>query len=154
MKINIIMDNNYVLTNYVNINPLSSELSEYLATHHKVIQRPVNTLEGIALDAEVKHLRCMNILTSFEYNDVPKVLAEWCKKIRHKGEITIIDVDSIELSKAFINNTVALDYYNMIGSGKSKLTITYVAHLLSELGFKIVNQKFENLRFIITGVRL
>jgi hypothetical protein len=109
------------------------------------------------LDSECRTIVCDHYLSSFAYNDIPKLLDLLLKKIRINGELEIIDQDFDMISRQLFMSGTTPEINKMIFSQnpiiKSALSLKLVEDMIPRTGFVVTKKSFNNFEFSLTVQR-
>lgn len=154
MKINILTNNEYALANYVNLNPMTDVLSDYMKQHASVTKvDDLTQLEHIVDFGEAEEIRIIDVINHIRPEALAPFIGYICKKVAHKGTIVITAYDSVEICISFLNGSIDINKLNSLCAGNSHTTLSYVKELLIKNGFVVQHMRFDDLKFTIVGVR-
>ena len=129
------------------------ELSNYTNYHN------VPALSREVMDNEAREIICENFLSSFDYNDVPKLLEFIFNKIRLEGTLTIREPDFNLISRQFFREEVDTKLVNDIVFSENQilkcfLTLESVEQLVQADRFKVVSKEFDSHNFTLKIKRI
>lgn len=155
MKINLIMDGMQVLPNYLNLSPVVDGLDPYLANHSQCIKGNTHSLDQWVDDGEAEQIRAVNVLEYYKFEEVPAVLANWCKKVAHNGTFTLICYDAHEVCRLFHLGHITFEQLNeyIYKNKNSLLTLPIVSQLIATYGLTPKTKKYTGPQFILEAVR-
>ena len=128
------------------------ELQNY-NTYHQI-----TTFSRAVSDNEAREIICENFRSSFDYNDVPKVLSMLLGKLRVGASLTIIDHDIRLISRQVYREEVDINTLNSVVFSdkqivKSFLTLEAIEDLIPPTDFKIMSKDFGSKTFTLTMKR-
>ena len=156
MKVNLLIDNPNVLSDYLNLDPCMSEGGDAR------IKADISDLDEYVEDNECEELRVHNVLTYFDSNKVDNMLNNWIKKLRLNGKISVSDVDIEQVFKAYQRCGINLLKLNELLFGhqskkwdfkKCGLSMIVMEEALKAKGLTITKKYFENYNFVIEAQR-
>jgi GTPase SAR1 family protein len=158
MKVNILLDNpEGVLNGYTNIDPFVPEKSGDSRINHNILN-----LDGVLEDAEGVEIRAINILTYLNANDINIAIENWVRKLRHKGQLVLADVDVNEVAKFIVAQKIDLKLANIMlhGEQQKEWQLRYTSLSLAEIlpclrnkGLKIITARILNGNFFVRAER-
>jgi hypothetical protein len=137
----------------VNLTSTGNELTGY--RNFSQISSFVRSVE----DSEAQKIYCENFLSSFDYNDVPKVIKIILNKLRLRSTLTIIESDFDLISRQFFREEIDAATVNKIVFQDNKvlkcfLTIESVESTIPSDRFAITSKTFDSHNFILTIKRI
>lgn len=135
--------------------PLIEPIDGFLYCHHE-------NLSPIVDDGELEYLSCKNILNYISHKEIKNCLINWCKKLRHNGELFLIFEDTSEICRLLTigaldeETSINLLYGEQMDGWafkKSGISVSFIKNLLVEIGMIIEDIKLESFYCYLTARR-
>ena len=153
MKVNIICGG-HALTGYVNIDPLAENEPDKVAADF-------GNLDNLIHDSEATEILALEVLHYIPFDNLPKVLSNWVKKLRINGKIAVGGYDVGDICKSYVNKSCSIGDLNTLlyGDGTSPLVVTsalsmtYLKEMIEQFGLKILKQRKNGYHIVVEAVR-
>lgn len=153
MKVNIICGG-HALTGYINIDPLAQDEPDKVAADF-------GNLDNLIHDSEATEILALEVLHYIPFNNLPKVLANWVKKLRINGKIAIGGYEVGDICKSYTNKSCSIEDLNRLlyGDGTSPLVVASalsMAHLkgmMEQFGLKVLKQRKNGYHIAVEAIR-
>ena len=158
MKINITVGSSHVMNGYLNIDPITGQDIE----EAQIIRADIRNLDDVAMDSECREIIAENVLDYLAKEDSKIALANWVKKLRHKGRIIVGGIDAYEVCKQFYQRVIPIEEFNIAMHGSlenpwevklSHSTLSELENQLRSLGVEILSKRVNGLNMVIEGER-
>lgn len=159
MKINLLLDNTGdVRSGYINIDPFAPDNDAAGR-----LKGDISNLDHVVDDGEAIEIIALEVLDYFPGHQADAILTNWLKKLARSGRLTLSVVDVREVARAICANEMSPEDINEHLHGKqekpwqyrkSAYTLTQIAEVLGNLGYKILARRVQNFRAVITVERI
>lgn len=138
------------------------EFSDYTIISPFNGQNPLD-INDILDDGECHNIQLDKVLRYVPYINISAYLKFAIKKLRIGGEIVIEDIDTNQVTEAYVNGAINLKTFNKLLFGgkehawdfyQSSTNLTEVLEIIKDNGLKIIHKRLPNLHFSITAKRV
>lgn len=157
VKINLLYGADDILSGYINVDPTTS------SQDNKKVSGDVVNLDYLVENSECNHIVANEILSYLPASLINQTISHWIAKLRHKGILTIVDVDLIEISKGISQRYIDLEAANNLLYGaqdtdwkfkKCALSSFDIIEYLKEHKLRILKNRINNYKFTIEAQRI
>ncbi len=158
MKLNLLLDNpGDCRSGFINVDPCAPDGDEFGRVRGEIWR-----LDAIADAGEVAEIVALDLLDNCQAMEVDDVLVGWLSRLKHGGMLTLSVVDLREVSRSVLNGNISIMDANELLFGKqerpwqfkkSVFTLSQLVEVLGNLGYRIIAQRVQNYRAVITVER-